>query len=246
MRGSLRALTILVLVVAVATAVAAAILFVTFPAAAAAVCPGCYGFDRAEGRVYIDRAADADQRATAQEAIGAAETRVRTFYGTLESDPRILICTSEQCYRRIGGGGSKGMALSTMALALSPRGLTPVIAAHERAHVELHARLGAFGTWRRDIPQWFDEGLAVVISDDPRYLAPAGTADRCLVAPDGPMPVRRAAWVENAENRQLYAKAACAVSRWIVGHGGPPAVVHMVDRVAAGTVFDTAYAASAD
>ncbi|MFG1943168.1 hypothetical protein [Nonomuraea sp. NPDC048826] len=51
---------------------------------------------------------------------------------------------------------------------LSPRGADPVIASHELSHVELHTRLAG-----AEVPQWFDEGLAVVVCGDPRYLAPA-------------------------------------------------------------------------
>ena len=54
----------------------AAVLITAFPAAAAAACPGCYGFERVEGRTYIDRTALVDQRADARER-RAAQTVMR-------------------------------------------------------------------------------------------------------------------------------------------------------------------------
>jgi hypothetical protein len=67
------------------------------------------------------------------------------------------------------------------------------------------------------VPQWFDEGLAVLVSDDPRYLRPEG--DRCLVEPAGPLPDTLDGWLTAASaDAQVYAQAACAVSRWAAGH----------------------------
>jgi hypothetical protein len=61
----------------------------------------------------------------------------------------------------------------------SPRGADVVIAVHELAHAELHRRIGVVTTLSRSVPRGFDEGLAVVVSDDPRYRA-AGP-DRCRI-----------------------------------------------------------------
>jgi hypothetical protein len=115
-----------------------------------------------------------------------------------------------------------------------------VIASHELSHLEFHNRLGFIRTVLRDVPQWFDEGVAVVVSDDPRYLGKS-TGDRCPVDPDGDLPARRAAWIHGASNDQLYAKAACRVSRWIAAKGGSAAVTHLISQVANGTDFDNAY-----
>jgi hypothetical protein len=212
-----------------------------YPAAAAIACPQCYGFETLEPDVFVDRSMSAEQRAQTEAFVDGARDRVRHFYGALTGSPRILICSTEDCYRRIGGGISHGMAILNLALFLSPRGANPVIAAHELSHIELHSRLGVVKTYRRDIPQWFDEGVAVVVSDDPRYLAKEGAADRCLASPDGDLPTQRAAWVERASNGNLYAKAACRVSRWMSAKGGPTAVTHLIDEVAGGTDFGTAY-----
>jgi hypothetical protein len=81
------------------------------------------------------------------------------------------------------------------AVMLSPRGIDAVIAAHELAHVELHERLGSHAG---HVPQWFDEGLAVLVSDDPRYLRPETAVDRCLVASDEALPATLPEWLRAA------------------------------------------------
>ncbi|TQM14940.1 hypothetical protein [Pseudonocardia kunmingensis] len=139
---------------------------------------------------------------------------VAEFFGGLRSDPAFLACLTDACYTRIGGGGERGIAVLNRTVMLSPRGIDPVIAAHELTHVELHARLGT-----ASVPQWFDEGLAVLVSDDPRYLLPEGPGDRCRVAPAGPLPESLDAWLRAAgSDPQVYAQAGCAVSRLLAAH----------------------------
>ena len=239
--GRSQRLAVLLVAACLALLLAVALVFGVAPTIAAAACPSCAGFAKLERGVYIERGATASERAAAAAFVAVARRRVAAFYGGLDSRPRILICESERCYQRIGGGSSTGMALMSFALVLSPRGSNPVIASHEMAHIELHTRLGAGSVAPGTVPQWFNEGLSVVISGDPRYLASPGTADRCLVAPDGPMPIERAAWVAEERARRLYAKAGCRVSRWLSRRGGGKAVLQLIARMRAGARFDAAF-----
>jgi len=183
---------------------------VAFPAVDATACPGCYGLERVRKGLHVEPGLDAAQRAQMAAVADAAERRVEAYFGGLRSDPDFLACATDECYARIGGGRERGVAVLNRAVMLSPRGLDPVIATHEFTHVELHARLG-----RGSVPQWFDEGLAVLVSDDPRYLRPTGEGDRCLVEPAGPLPETLGDWLGAASaDAQVYAQAACAVSRW--------------------------------
>ena len=206
-------------------AVATAVLHFACPAAAAAGCPTCYGFTDLGDGVYVDGKMPADRQAEAKITVEAARDRVRAFYGDLQSNPRVLICATDACYRPLGGS-SRGITLLDRALILSPRGTDAVIAAHELAHAELHRRIGLTATLGRSVPQWFDEGLAVVVSDDPRYLTSG--PDRCRAEPGGGLPASRAAWIETAESAGLYARAACKVSRWLDAHGGAAGILRLV------------------
>jgi hypothetical protein len=209
---------------------------IAFPAMAAIACPRCLGFEPATGHLYIERGASQSDRTSVENAIAAGEDRVTAFYRERRGDPIILACVSEACYRRLGGGESRGQAYATLALILSPRGISTAIAAHELSHIELHTRLGLWRTIRHVVPPWFDEGLAVVVSDDRRYLTAPGSGDRCRVADDGSAPP--------ADPDGFYAVAGCRVSRWMAAHGdGAAPVLGLIAKVASGVPFATAEAA---
>ncbi|MFI6496087.1 hypothetical protein [Nonomuraea typhae] len=201
-----------------------------YPSVAATACPGCYGLHPTGPGVYMEKGADPSP---ALATVSAATQLVESFYGRRQSSPRVLICTTPSCYKRIGGGREKGVAVLNQAVMLSPTGLDPVIVAHEMSHVELHARLSG------EVPQWFDEGLAVVVSGDARYLK--STGDPCLAEPSGPLPETLPDWLRAASaDSGTYAKAACQVSRWLTAHGGRDGVLRLIDRINAGQPFNTA------
>jgi hypothetical protein len=214
-----------------------------YPAAAAGACPTCYGFERLAPRIYLQAGVAAEEKARINEVIAEARERVRNFYGSLQADPDILICETDPCYRRFGGG-SRGQTIMDAVIFLSPRGTDPVIASHEMSHTQIHNRIGFFHSLIGDVPEWFVEGVAVVVSDDRRYLASVGAADRCLVEPDGPLPAHLADWIRNAGPQQLYAKSACEVTRWMTLRGGSPAIVKLLRDVAGGMTFEAAWSQS--
>ncbi|MBL7255323.1 hypothetical protein [Paractinoplanes lichenicola] len=211
------------LVVAIAAGLALA-----YPAVAATTCPGCYGLTKVGDGLYSERDLSAAQKQQLTTVAADARRRVEEFYGGRESDPRLVACFTDSCYDRIGGGGEKGIAILDRAVMLSPRGLDAVIASHEMSHVELSRRL-------RDgeVPQWFDEGLAVVVSQDPRYLGA-----HCDVPYDGPLPETLPAWLEAASaDQQVYSRAACRVQRWLDATGGRNAVLGLIDQLNGGGAF---------
>ncbi|MQA80284.1 MAG: hypothetical protein GEV10_17675 [Streptosporangiales bacterium] len=218
----------------VVSAVAVGAIVAVYPVVASTSCPWCYGMTKVHPRLYVDDGSSRADRRRVVAAVAAANARVTAFYGTRESAPRVLACTTVGCYEHIGGGRERGVAVLNRAVILSPRGLDPVIASHEMSHVELHRRLGSGD----DVPQWFDEGLAVLVSGDPRYLRPASAADRCRVEPGRDLPVTLDEWLHAAGNdADVYARSACRVSRWVDANGGPRAVLDLVDRLQSGERF---------
>ncbi|MFC7620311.1 hypothetical protein [Microlunatus sp. GCM10028923] len=213
--------------------IGATVVVVRWPSVAALACPECYGLQALQPEVYGERDLPPEPRDKIIRVTAEARTKITDFYGTPVSRPRILACTSADCYRRIGGGPEAGVAIMNRGLMLSPRGVDAVIAAHELSHVEFRQRAGGAA-----VPQWFDEGLAVLVSGDERYLKPADAADRCRVAPDGPLPETLGDWLAAASaDEQTYARAACAVDRWARSRGGPAAINALADRLAAGASF---------
>lgn len=224
-------------VAVVLVVVVAATAALLFPTATATICPACFGFTEAQPQVYVERGVSAEQRRQAVSVLDRASQRVTDFYQGRQSSPQVLICFTSTCYERIGGGDERGRAILDRAIMLSPRGIDVVIASHELAHIELHKRLSSGS----EVPQWFDEGLAVLVSDDRRYLLPdslPGTAtDRCRVEPGRTLPETLAQWRSAADREQVYAESACRVSRWIDGRGGPAAVLDLIDRLNRGESF---------
>ena len=211
------------------------------PAAAAAVCPSCYGFERVAPDVYVEKGVAPEQGAALVKLVDDGRQRVRQFWGRPDAAPRILVCSDSTCFKRLGGGGRRGMSIFDFVVVLSPRGDIPVIAAHELSMTELNRRTGLLGFVRQAVPIWFNEGIAMYASDDLRYLGPDTAPDRCLIAPSGTLPAGLFEWGRQAlSDRHLYAKAACATSRWISRHGGPASAVELVSKVAAGEDFNKA------
>jgi len=136
------------------------------PMLAALGCPSCFGFELLSDRIYVDKAMTDPARAALAEAVSDGERRVALFYGDLTQAPTMFACGTQDCDRRIGDTGAQGVAYGTVALRLSPLGLDPVIVGRELCRIALHARIGLRRYFAGAIPAWFDEGLAVVVSED--------------------------------------------------------------------------------
>ncbi|WP_329081419.1 MULTISPECIES: hypothetical protein [unclassified Streptosporangium] len=215
---------------------------VAFPSVAATTCPGCYGMKQVRTGLYLEPGLPAARERQVAEVVDAANRRVAGFYGGRRSSPDILACLTATCYQKIGGGGERGIAVLNRAVMLSPNGVDPVIAAHEMSHVELHTR---FGSGAGPIPQWFDEGLAVVVSGDPRYLKPETSGDRCRVSTQEALPQTLDDWLRMAKaDQDTYAKAACRASQWLEANGGSKAVLELIEHMNGGGELPASLAAA--
>ena len=94
-------------------------------------------------------------------------------FGVLLAEPKIIGCSTEACFQDFGEKYPKANAYYHWWILVSPRGLQSFIVAHELAHAELHKRLGFYRTYF-DYPHWKNEGMAVWVSRDPRYMDSSG------------------------------------------------------------------------
>lgn len=113
----------------------------------------------------------ADRENVVKIAIEAKE-KIVSFYGSTMSAPDILACSTKECFADLGGTVQRGLLLGKKKILISPKGLTTPILAHEWSHAELRTRMGTrldgvFGI--PAIPTWFDEGLAVAVSEEPSH-----------------------------------------------------------------------------
>ena len=205
----------------------------TYPALAAAVCAPCAGLERVTPTLVVEPSMDAATRAELLATREAASQRVADFFGTRSPalDGAVLVaCVTEACDRRLGGRGPRATAYSTpvlTAIRLSPRGLDRTIVAHELAHVAIHERAGHARQRSGAFPAWFDEGLAVIVSRDTRYVR-EGRATRC--AP-GALPSNPHDWAAlTGREPMIYADAACRVLRWLQAHGGRDGLLHALEE----------------
>jgi hypothetical protein len=117
--------------------------------------------------IYVEPEMDGAGRAYLLQTVADAQHAIGVAYGNVLSHPPVYACISTACYVRMGGSdGTTAEALDDR-LVLSPQGLDWHFLAHEWSHIELFTRLTP-AAWQR-IPQWFNEGLAVTISREPRY-----------------------------------------------------------------------------
>jgi hypothetical protein len=215
-----------------------------YPVIATTACPACYGMERAQPRVIVDAGMPPAMRGQLSDNIRSGASIVSAFYGSFSREPIFIACSTEECDRAMGGGGARAVTFSTpfaTFIRVSPRGIDPTIIAHEMAHVELHRRIGTWRFLKGAVPAWFDEGVAVVVSNDVRYLKDGpNAAARCLREPADDLPSSRWEWNTRAanEHQTMYADAACAVLRWMERNGGREGFLQAIERVARGRALE--------
>src|SRR5207237_10032315 len=120
-------------------------------------------------------------------------------------------------------------------IVIYPHAATTVAFTNELTHTEFHHRLAGR---IHAVPAWFDEGLAVNVSADPRYLGPIRSGEPCVVDASTALPVNDTAWVRATQvTNKPYAEAACLVSNWLGEKGGKDAVLRLVGKIRAGESF---------
>jgi hypothetical protein len=213
--------------------------------------------------VYISHTATTRQQARLRSQIVMAYDRITRFWGSKQGQAVLIYCPQQADYEQycVGGEGagcSVGTPWGASYLILGPDGNNADVIAHELCHDELFVRLG---WWRvkRQIPQWFNEGLALMV--DYRFSSPAlwehpdsTQALAPLVDEYSTMPFARRSMLkltelettrdffggDYADVMLAYQTAADEVARWLttVGRAGVPALTRSIE---AGNDFGDAY-----
>jgi hypothetical protein len=124
--------------------------------------------DEVDPQLYVEPVMSAEQRQEVQRQINIGRAVVETFYGDITTAPYFVACITAECDDRFGSYGERAAAYGDLAIRLSAKGLSAPLIAHEWSHAELYRRAG--GWWNaRKIPRWFDEGVAVVVANEPRH-----------------------------------------------------------------------------
>ena len=210
--------------------------------AAAAACPQCFGLEKVADGVYLQSGMAEAQRSRALAAVASARDDATRFYGSLLHPPRILVCADDECYHRLGGtAGTAEGSFGSLSLEVAPQGINAVYIAAGLSRAEVQGRVGFWKFSMGAVPMWFDEGVAVVVADDPAYILPPGRGDRCKAGSFPDMPATPSDWQQELqqEGDVLYAQSACKTVMWMDQHGGSQAVTTLLDKLAQGQDFAT-------
>lgn len=216
--------------------------------------PGAFGMDAVDAKRFVDPEMPPAQREDLAAQIALGRAQVERFYGTLETTPVIAACATPACSVRFGSYGERAAALGDGAIRLSHNGRAAALVAHEWSHTEVFRRVGGWWNIGR-LPRWFDEGLAVVIADEPLH-AEANWQEirrRGLAVPALADLVTREQWTAALRQygetlgdvpgnlRVVYTEAGHEVRRWL-GCAGPRAALALIAAVRDGEAFEAAYA----
>lgn len=211
--------------------------------------------------LYIQHTATAKQQFLFRRHTQAAFDRIRRFWGDRRGQAILIYCPTQSDYERYCAGGegagcSVGTPWGASYLILGPEGNNTDVIAHELCHDELFTRIG---WWRvkRQIPQWFNEGLALMV--DYRFSNPAvweqpdsteqasSEENTALSFPQRPLltlteleTTRDFFGGDYVHTMLAYQTAADEVARWlaVVGRAGVPALSNAIN---AGHEFGETY-----
>jgi len=215
--------------------------------------PQASGMEPDSATLFVEPSLPPEQRHVLRQEISLGHARVSEFFGEVRTQPYFVACTSAACAARFGSYGERAAAFGDMAIRLSPDGWTAALVAHEWTHAEVYQRVGGF--WRIDaIPRWFDEGVAVVVADEPRHSQQnwQEIKRRNLATPKLGELVSRQDWVfalrqygetqvQDPNNlRVVYSTAGHALRHWM-RCAGPSGVAQLLEMVRAGGDFQTVF-----
>ncbi|GAB3906493.1 hypothetical protein GCM10028803_38910 [Larkinella knui] len=216
-------------------------------------------FQQVNSQVWVDKTTPKHQRVYLLFEINEAKKRIQTLWKSpAKGHARVVFCQTPEQYERYchddeGAGCSLGTPWGDSWIIINPYGRNPDVLAHEMCHDEIFTRLGWLTT-QRQIPQWFNEGLALMI--DQRFTTATDSLRRYEEFHDqwqqqslGQQIVLQLNELESLQdffsgntNRVMlaYMTAGREVSRWlsVVGRQG---LVTLVEAIQKGEDFEAVY-----
>ena len=176
--------------------------------------------------VYVNPEMPTTQRKQFLQTVKQSKAQIKQFFGGIESTPNIYACTTHTCFNKFGGVPAIAKTINDDTVLLSAEGLNKITLTHELAHAEFHKRLGTPHLWNK-VPMWFDEGLAVLACNDPKYtkrVAPMALNE--LSSHDQ--------WLDaSRKNKPVYNIARQAIEGWYKGVG-TKGLQELIDRLKKG------------
>jgi hypothetical protein len=107
---------------------------------------------------------------TAAALAAEADEFVSRHVDQIGRPPRIVFCSTQECARTFGLGRRASLTLGTFGIVIGPRAWQPYLVRHEMIHYLQGRRLNVFLLLFK--PEWFVEGMAYALSEDPRHPLP--------------------------------------------------------------------------
>ena len=202
------------------------------------------------GNVFVDPTVAKNQYPQIVDSISTAIAADKAVYGALQSSqPDVVVCNTPGCGTYFAGTSLRNVMLPTNSFAgqyVAPRttvvltsgtyGRNAFVLAHEFSHVEVAVRLNG-----KQVPAWFDEGLATLIGNEPECtgVTGKGVADLTTLA-------QQENWNSYTGNSANFSKTYCQaraeVAAW-TGKYGIAGVVQLLQSVSKGQSFSSLYGA---
>lgn len=205
----------------------------------AGLCPSCFGFEKIGNNLYIEKGANLNQIQNALNYEKTAISEVREYFPDFKAGQRTLVCHSIACEEKLKITKAKANTYRTWLVVISSRGFEQVFFTHEFSHVALHEIAGIGANPSGIFPVWFNEGLAVIISKDKRYINPDKTGiARCIDKDIKNVPNLQIQWgAYVSKDLMVYSRSACRVSLWLEKYGEKPQFYKTVKSMIAARDF---------
>ena len=212
------------------------------------------GMKKVSSYLYVENNMSKENQQKIEDTIPQAKEYVKDIYGEVTTEPIIYACQTKECANSFGLVGKQIAVRLLGHMILSNRAFDKTLGrgliAHEWSHEELYGRIGGFWHWYKEIPIWFDEGLATLTMQDiSRYDKRAWQRiiDEKIPYPKQGELITLSQWSEanhkylnNEEIVVPYATARYMVSKWYkqVGQKG---LVELLDGIKKGKDFNELY-----
>jgi hypothetical protein len=127
------------------------------------VAPGLMGMHCLNASVCVD---DPSRLVQAAGLYAEGMAFVPELLGPFKGKPRVIFCASQACADAFGLGARAAVTLGTWGTVIGPRAWESYFVRHELIHYAQAERIGTLRLLFK--PQWFVEGMAYALSQDPR------------------------------------------------------------------------------
>jgi hypothetical protein len=113
--------------------------------------------------------------------------------GQLKKNPRIIFCSTKSCFKSFGFNNASAQTIGKSGIVISPKAWKNYYLRHEIIHHLQAEKMGVISQWRS--PDWFTEGMAYYLSEDPRIT---------LHAPYQEYRGKFSKWYKSVSNKELW------------------------------------------